>query len=549
MRKVWITQNVRDKHNSQLSFCSVDENIWVNIVEKIIEGSCIDRTTAKLNTKFINAITGKNLQKKLATMSSILHSAPTIDIEKIEAIITTTNKECTVEYMQSQNIPFFVPFNFLHFDSQVKASNDQQVDIHEHIIFQMLHCWDCMSKSDRVTMLHGLLSKRAKKAENMADYLILAVMDKIELVMMLFAARGKFLMFCDKYLSHGSDQCDSTEGIDNNNYMIKIYKDAYSCFDETVLKKKEYNLDRDQVKRLLNPGYLQSVLVHIIYLVWESIKIHKVSDIKCDVKLNIKHDSAKIFFEDKQKKNGSLECNHAKLCERVIQMHHFFSSYGSASTLTNAERKEVLYVNFDDNYLALLPVTDKVVNARFESLYSILQMSESKQFVKKMNTLINRHFSTCPAHDSIEYRIRWVCFEMMYNRFVNVNPQLMDHEKYGKLPDDVRNRTKFTMTFGMRVLDDTVWMKNESKAEVFLTELKELHVVFQKSIIDDICNDFNDNDNKKAKKQKQQQQRNTIKTNEILEKISSVVIEDDKDEFAMLIYESTYAYQSDENIE
>lgn len=497
--KVWLAQVARDKENSQPAYCVMAEHPLDPIATIILEGARMDKLTTQMNRRFLDILTGRHVtaNNKLLNMLSIVD----------EEVMTSTSKDIALAFAEDNKVPFFIPFHFLHSD-QSQAADSAQLDVHERILFQVLHAWDSFESNHRLQFVKAGLQKYAA-VSHAEDIYTIAMMNKRYLITLMFVARGRYLKVVNTVLnadktrltaegtSHANHESDTMgcDGCFHKYYMNKYYMQLH----DGVAKMESFkSLEEAQLKRFLNPDHLQSLVVQVLYFIWsgilnfpeEKMIDYKEEDFRVHFKTTADGTTPSIFLKDPAFMGGPhILCNHALLKKRVCKTFFFHMNYANVdSTIEMAEGKMDIVTYFDDNNLSILPGRDKLIFQRLTTLEKLMELvSGEVDMMPRVNKLINKHFAACPKNESLWWRVRWVCFEMIYNRFTNVLPELLDHTKHGRLPEEEAKRRRLQLTFSLRTLVDEQWKRNETRSARFIEDVSALHLACQQVVITRIC--------------------------------------------------------------
>lgn len=506
--KVWLAQVVRDKDNSQPSYAAMADNPLDPIATIILDGARMDALTAKMNRRFLDILNGKQVvaNNKLLNMLAIVD----------EEVMLSTSKDIAIAYAEDNKIPFFIPFHFLHSD-QSQAADNAQLDVHERILFQVLHAWDNLESNHRLQFVKAGLQKYAA-VSHAEDIYTIAMMNKRCLVTLLFVARGRYLKVVNTVLnsdktrftaegtSHAAHESDTMgcDGCFHRYYMNKYYM----LLHDGVAKMDSFKtIEEAQLKRFLNPDHLQSLVVQVLYFIWSGVVLfpedrmigYKEDLYSVSFKITTDGTTPTIFMKDPALIGlAHIPCNHAALKKKVCKTFFFHMNYANADSVVDSVAGTTdIIAHFDDNNLSVLPGKDKTVFHRLLVLEKLMSLLDSEcEMLPRLNKLINKHFAACPKHDDLWWRVRWVCFEMIYNRFLNVLPQLLDHTKHGRLPEEEAKRRRLQLTFSLRTVLDAQWYRNEGRAAHFIEEVQALHLACQQVVITRICRE---DDKKKPK--------------------------------------------------
>lgn len=539
--RVWLTQVMRDK-SSQTAFCALPDQPLDPIAAILLDGGRMDDLTMKLNKRFMDVLNGKQMSEGNKLVNLLMSSEE-------EDVIAESTREMALSVIEERKVPFFIPFHLLHHDAS-QAPNFAQFDVHERILFHGLHAWDSYTYDHRRQFVHMGLQQYAD-VTHADDFNTVAKLNKRCLITLLFAARGKYMTVVDNVLSSKTRPAtheDSHEDHSTNTFCCECCYDKYYMnryymlvFENMAAIESIKRIEDAQLKRFLNPDHLQSIIVQVLYFIWKGIATFP-EDLMLDydtysfnVHFRLTAASPRIFTRDPAVGGQStIPCNHQALSTRISKSFFFHTTYACIDSIIDAEQGvSRIIASFDDNNLSVLPVNDATMHARLDAIDAMMQLiAGEKDMMARLGKLITKHFPECPRENGLWYRIRWVCFDMLFNRFLNVFPELHDHSKHGKMPAEEVKRKRLQMTFALRTLPDDGWKRNEDRSLKFLEAVAQLRASCQQVVIARMCREDEKKTHQAAKSKKkhktQQQQQTTHASDETNSTSSSSSVKDEE---------------------
>jgi hypothetical protein len=428
--------------------------------------------------------------------------------------------------LKQMELPFFIPFHLLHYDADDKNMEEErviQLDIHERILFQILHAWNGITRKDRMSLLRkGMDQKNGRYSDEQRQFMeSLVLFSRESLFMLLVRARGIFLSAnqLDDHVSHEDSKrknfrnfgAIATEKRYTNPNMMAAaspfyIKDPCPCAEHYYLTRlyhyfqRTFETKKDEIKRevsqdvneFIDCELLTGMISEMLLLVWDAMcntdlqtEEGEVIDVKVfNVSVDFKLLETDNSLFKKLAKDKYISCNHTGIIKHVL--HMYFYNYGYAMNETKTI-EELLIINIkpfiEDNSLTLVSPEDVVLNERFAILERALALtSTNPKHKKELSAFIDKEFSCTKVLKELEDKIKWLMFELIYRRNVHVFPQMSSNKV------DVNPRTeRFNMTFGLVTDLDFAWLFTDRLIKNFMRLLSDKLECFRLDNLEQLC--------------------------------------------------------------
>ena len=451
----WLVQARSHKSVTPFGVAQVAVATRHDVVESIARGGMVDRGTAEWNGRVMNLVNGSRLTAAVTASGKTGKAA-----EDLLVLLAKTAAD-------DQRLPVRMPIHLL----TIPANRPAEADLHERIVFQMLHMWDSVLPDDRRDLL-DLAVQRPPDAATAAAVAELCATTAARLVELLLRARGQHAVAAeaqcptpDAHLAaarmpaglHASRfYASSACACGRNYYLTAVYR---------AWHERSVGTDVAHLLQQVACTTVQGVIITALLGLWEGLRAVQLTrrlralTRTMSVRLVIPAHAHPLL-------NGTgasrlVDCTYQRLRHFLVVMQRF----AGGAQCDAWERG--FTVPLDGPRLRLFPAEDPVLGRWCDALHAAVAACRCHPPAAAELQRLFRGWDggEAAAPGPLEAQAVAVAQSFMYYRHVAVRTVLSD--ELDDLPEDEPTR----LTFGLATLPDRDWCANSVRIELFVAAL------------------------------------------------------------------------------
>lgn len=466
----WVVQGVNTNSITPYGVAQVDLPSRYEVIDSIAAGGAMDKISVDWNDRLLGLITSNRMTAALA-----MSGKTGVEAEKMLKSLARVAAD-------EKPLPIRVPLRFLH----IPPDRQAEVDIHERIVFHMLHTWASVSQEDRQHFLKSAMPAQGPMTKSLVDT-ELCNSGAERLLELIFRARGQ-------HLANIEGRCPTPErhGVENRTVVraphnMRIGRQCACGYDHylsPVYRQWHQRGVGTGVAALLSQvecGTTQAVIIMALLAVWEGLRTAQLTrrmramTRKIDIRISVPADTHPLLND-----TGApllLDCNYQPLRQFLAVLQWF----------TSGESQETFEKGFtmplDGSQLRLFPINEPTLTRWFDVLRgAYIACKTYPRAVGELQGLLRGwdNGETANVNGGLHAQVLATGLSFIYYRHINVSVVLADEQA------DVTSEDATWMTFGITTIPDTLWAANCAKVEILLAALTAFRGTVQKRLQDEL---------------------------------------------------------------